>query len=156
MKGAVRVNLGHLLFSFRGRINRAKFWLGTLIQLGVTGTLIVVAIAADFPSLFVWVVVSVSLAAFYSALAVGAKRLHDRDKSAWWVLLLYVLPNALDRVASRPPIADTPGGWILFLVSLALWIWALVELGCLRGTIGQNSYGPDPLADALKPVPDSG
>ena len=36
--------------------------------------------------------------------------------------------------------------------SLVISIWALVELGCLRGTIGQNKYGPDPLApDVLTP-----
>ena len=32
------------------------------------------------------------------------------------------------------------------IVSFAHRLWALVELGCLRGTIGRNQYGPDPLA----------
>jgi uncharacterized membrane protein YhaH (DUF805 family) len=32
------------------------------------------------------------------------------------------------------------------LVSLAIAIWALVELGFLRGTDGPNQHGPDPLA----------
>jgi uncharacterized membrane protein YhaH (DUF805 family) len=32
------------------------------------------------------------------------------------------------------------------LASLAISIWAFVELGCLRGTAGPNKYGPDPLA----------
>jgi uncharacterized membrane protein YhaH (DUF805 family) len=30
-------------------------------------------------------------------------------------------------------------------VSFAITIWAIVELGFLRGTIGPNRYGPDPL-----------
>lgn len=35
---------------------------------------------------------------------------------------------------------------IFGLASLAISIWALVELGFLRGTVGANRYGPDPLA----------
>jgi uncharacterized membrane protein YhaH (DUF805 family) len=34
---------------------------------------------------------------------------------------------------------------LLYLCSFAIWVWAVVELGCLRGTTGTNQYGPDPL-----------
>ena len=37
---------------------------------------------------------------------------------------------------------------VVQLAGLALSIWALVELGFLRGTSGRNRYGPDPLASA--------
>lgn len=37
---------------------------------------------------------------------------------------------------------------LISLVSLALSLWAFVELGCLRGTIGPNQYGADPIAPA--------
>ena len=40
---------------------------------------------------------------------------------------------------------------ILTVVSFAINIWALVELGCLRGTIGGNQYGGDPLAPQPAP-----
>jgi len=36
-------------------------------------------------------------------------------------------------------------------VSFAINIWALVELGCLRGTIGANQYGSDPRAPQPAP-----
>jgi uncharacterized membrane protein YhaH (DUF805 family) len=36
-------------------------------------------------------------------------------------------------------------GGALTLVASAILIWAFVELACLRGTIGPNRYGPDPL-----------
>ncbi len=36
-------------------------------------------------------------------------------------------------------------GLIFVVLWLALAIWALVWLGCLRGTVGPNQYGPDPL-----------
>jgi len=34
---------------------------------------------------------------------------------------------------------------ILALAAFALTIWGFVEIGCLPGTTGSNSYGPDPL-----------
>ena len=34
---------------------------------------------------------------------------------------------------------------ILGLAGFGISIWALVELGFLRGTVGPNQYGPDPL-----------
>ena len=74
-------------------------------------------------------------------LAVGAKRLHDRDKSAWWLLLFYAVPSVLSSAADR----IEGGGIILHLVSFAITIWAIIELGFLRGTIGPNRFGPDPL-----------
>jgi uncharacterized membrane protein YhaH (DUF805 family) len=37
-------------------------------------------------------------------------------------------------------------GMILGLVSLVVGIWALIELGILKGTEGPNQHGPDPLA----------
>ena len=35
---------------------------------------------------------------------------------------------------------------ILHLISFGITVWAFVELGCLRGTVGSNRYGPDPLS----------
>jgi len=36
----------------------------------------------------------------------------------------------------------------VILASFALTIWGFVEIGCLRGTAGSNTYGPDPLLRA--------
>jgi uncharacterized membrane protein YhaH (DUF805 family) len=72
---------------------------------------------------------------------VGIKRLHDRDKSGWWLLVFYVLPGVLNTIGE-----SLAAGWIFSLASFAVSIWALVELGFLRGTAGPNRYGPDPLA----------
>jgi uncharacterized membrane protein YhaH (DUF805 family) len=38
---------------------------------------------------------------------------------------------------------------ILNIVGWIPWIWGLVELGFLRGTLGPNRFGPDPLAPAI-------
>jgi uncharacterized membrane protein YhaH (DUF805 family) len=50
------------------------------------------------------------------------KRYHDRNKSGWWILIVFV------------PVI---GG-----------LWYFIECGFLRGTPGPNTYGPDPLAAA--------
>ena len=57
--------------------------------------------------------------------------------------------GAFDAVATWPgtaysgsPSGDSSAGGVAALISL----WAFVELYCLRGTVGDNRYGPDPLA----------
>jgi uncharacterized membrane protein YhaH (DUF805 family) len=40
---------------------------------------------------------------------------------------------------------------VLTYAGFAINIWALVELGCLRGTIGHNRYGADPVAPQPAP-----
>jgi uncharacterized membrane protein YhaH (DUF805 family) len=40
-------------------------------------------------------------------------------------------------------------GIVLHVVGFAISVWAFVELGCLRGTVGPNQYGPDPLAPSV-------
>ena len=52
-------------------------------------------------------------------LCLHIKRCHDRDKSGWWCLIL--------------------------VIPLFGFIWAIVDLGLLEGTRGDNRYGPDPL-----------
>jgi uncharacterized membrane protein YhaH (DUF805 family) len=70
-------------------------------------------IAIGFLSL-IW-----SLAVLLPGIAVAVRRMHDLDKSGWWVLIGLI------------PII----GWIIFI------IWA-----CTKGTDGSNRFGPDPLA----------
>ena len=51
------------------------------------------------------------------SLAVGVRRLHDINRTGWWLLLIFV------------PVI----GWIVLIV------WAIE-----RGDMGPNKYGPDP------------
>ncbi|MEE9544269.1 MAG: DUF805 domain-containing protein [Rhodospirillales bacterium] len=57
---------------------------------------------------------------FWTSLAVGAKRCHDRGRSGWFQLIS--------------------------LIPLIGSLWLLVELGFLKGKEGENRFGPDPLA----------
>jgi len=92
------------------------------------------------------------IAAFWASLAVVVKRLHDRNKSAWWLLLYYGVPLLFSAACNMPsvvqsnlqqvPIALGLGG----LAVLVLDVWVFIDLYCLRGTRGDNKFGPDPLA----------
>ena len=134
---------GNYLFSFDGRINRAKYWLMVLISLLVMGIAFGLLFAMGFSTIGFVVAGVFYLGLLYCGVAVGAKRLHDRNKSGWWLLVFYLLPNVLSGVGTMSGSATLNG--VMSLASFAILIWALVELGCLRGTIGPNQYGPDPL-----------
>jgi uncharacterized membrane protein YhaH (DUF805 family) len=148
-----------LLFSFNGRINRGKYWLSVLIYmmvwtvfiagslgwLGAKGIDNLLSFAGA--ALLIWLVGFILLIlGTWSGLAVGVKRLHDRKKSGWWILLFWLGPSILGGWPSAAP--DLGGGLILSLAAAAIAIWAFVELGCLPGTPGPNQYGPDPLGPA--------
>lgn len=144
-----RTKLFQLLFGFSGRINRAKYWFAVVIfSVTMLIVLIVFSFAAwivgdiTFGLLFFVIAVIVYTLLLISFIAIGIKRLHDRDKSGWWLLVFYVLPAVLSRIAEA---AGTGLQFIFSLATLVLSIWGFVELGCLRGTAGPNKYGSDPL-----------
>lgn len=135
------MNITTLLFSYQGRINRAKYWLAVLCYF--IATLVAMAVAFFIPIIGLILAVVIYIAMLVSGIFVGIKRLHDRDKSGWWLLLFYVVPGVLSgagQASGSQSIAMVAG-----LISLAITIWMIVELGCLRGTVGGNQYGPDPL-----------
>jgi uncharacterized membrane protein YhaH (DUF805 family) len=104
--------------NFRGRAARSEFWYWTLFSIlaSIVGALIDVAL---FGVAGLSVIQNlVGLALFLPGLAVSVRRLHDLDRTGWWML-----------------IALTVIGIILLIV------W-----DCMRGTPGSNRFGPDPLA----------
>ena len=134
------VDFGSLLFSFQGRINRAKYWIATITYISVTIALVGLGFFFSFHAIFFVVGAIVFVALTVSGLAVGIKRLHDRDMSGWWLLVFYLLPPVLDGLGRAMGIP-----LIFSLAGSAVSIWALVVLGFLRGTSGANQFGPDPL-----------
>src|SRR5262249_11943213 len=92
-------------------------------------------------SLVILVFVIVS---WVSALAIGIKRLHDRDRNGWWIVLFYFGPSVLAAALSSS--CGALGSLVLGLGAFAVSVWSLVELGFLRGTTsGPHRFGPDPL-----------
>ena len=86
--------------------------------------------------LFLWV---------YAATSV--KRLHDRNKSGWWLLLFFAMPGMYSQFGAR--ISDRLGdsaAMVFGLNALVFSIWGFIEMYCLKGTKGTNRFGADPLA----------
>src|SRR3977135_3617917 len=137
------MNPGNLLFTFKGRINRAKCCLALLIWCVVWAAVLGAGfggemIADNAGAILIVIILLLLVTSGVSGVAVGIKRLHDRDKSGWWLLIFYLLPAVFDGIGRS-------GVPALSLVAFAISIWGFVELGCLRGTDGPNTYGPDPL-----------
>jgi uncharacterized membrane protein YhaH (DUF805 family) len=103
---------------FSGRARRAEYWywvLFAVIASIILGTLDSVL----FPKLR-WEPLSTifGVATFLPGLAVGVRRLHDIDRSGWWMLIVLI------------PLI----GWIILIV------WAIRQ-----GGSGPNRFGFDPL-----------
>ncbi|WP_426613163.1 DUF805 domain-containing protein [Bradyrhizobium sp. McL0616] len=89
-------------------------------------------------SLFLWIY-----------LATAIKRLHDRDRSGWWIIPFFFVPNLLFHFRGLVLWGFLPDAdwFVLFDLAIhALWLWGLIELFIAPGTSGSNRFGPDPLA----------
>ena len=110
--------------NFSGRSARSAFWWWVLFQFIVSIVIAMVEGGGQAsagmmsynagPIAMVW-----SLANLLPYLALGVRRLHDIDKSGWW-LLIGLIPLI---------------GWIILIVWYAT-----------KGTTGSNRFGADPLA----------
>jgi uncharacterized membrane protein YhaH (DUF805 family) len=145
---------GHLFFTFDGRSSRARFWIAGLIFVVVYAVMTIIDYVTDQSVVFQALNGMCIIVIVIASIAVGVKRLHDRNKSGWYLLLFYFVPCTLAALSvligafvEDSSIIAT----VLALLALALVVWAFVEMGCLRGTIGVNQYGPDPVAPAIIP-----
>ena len=107
-----------------------------------------------------WIAIGVVYLVFiYLQLAVAVKRCHDRNKSGWWCLLF--LPSILaaiyvnyslfrNGILSVTELMGEPAFLtayvILAIAGFGAFVWWLIDLGVLKGTVGPNRFGPDPLA----------
>jgi uncharacterized membrane protein YhaH (DUF805 family) len=153
------MNFAQLFFSFTGRINRGKYWLGILVYVIIALVLATLGYAAGETMAFQLLNIIVNIGLFIGGLALAAKRLHDRDKSAWWILLFCVAPGVLIALGAffatygsgMEETGSMIAGGLFSLIGFVLLVWAFVEIGGLRGTVGPNRFGPDPL-DVARPV----
>lgn len=135
------------LLSFKGRISRQEFWLGyvgaVLVILLATRLLADVGLYLLRPSGRAWYRDEIELAGglpmflasilvLWPMLAIYAKRLHDLNLSAWWLL---VLP-AVTLLARMIGIEE----W-----NLSVWLQVML-LGFVPGMRGDNRFGTDPIA----------
>ena len=73
--------------NFQGRATRTQFWMFVLFNF-IAGVVLTV-IGFMIPAL-AFLVSIYNLAVLLPSLAIGARRLHDTDRSAWWLLLALV------------------------------------------------------------------
>ncbi len=102
--------------NFTGRASRSEFWYWVLFAflVGIAADAVDYVMGSDNNLIGeLW-----GLATLLPNLAVGARRLHDTNRSGFWQLLLLTLVG--------------------FFVLLVWW--------CFKGTNGNNQYGSDPLA----------
>ena len=146
------MNLVDLFLSTDGRINRLRFWIGTLILVAIStaATMLNLAIIGVSQTA-VMLSVLVAFALAYPSYALMAKRFQDRDRPGPLALLGIVpvfIVNLLYTFRVLDPIDPTALSRILDVILVVIGLWLLVELGCLKGTQGPNRYGPDPLGQS--------
>ena len=165
-----------LFTSFDGRIPRKSFWLGVLgiILISFVFIFLLGALFSGPGAVPSIIPQALSLALLYPAIAISIKRLHDRNKAAMPWIVIFFLPGLLSNIMQTFQIDYTvidagemidmggmmnmlnfggaeilvPGkiAMLVGVVSMVVGVWALIELGFLKGTSGENSFGPDPLA----------
>ena len=129
---------------FNGRSRRKEYWMYVLllivvgIVIGIVESLLglrgmVAGLYGPLSLLFM-------LATFIPSLAVGVRRLHDTNRSGWWLLIGYG-PFLLSLVATF--LGSLSLAMILSLVGLVGFIVLLVFM-VLEGNRGPNQYGADP------------
>jgi uncharacterized membrane protein YhaH (DUF805 family) len=148
----VAMHYARLLFSFRGRINRAPF---LVVQLALLAFWLKFAFRiSSEPEALDGIVIILMI---WINLATVAKRLHDRDRNGWWAAAVFAA-NRLTYVYYSLFLGlsfgvDISIGRELPLVMLAVALSLLqtgiiIELFFMPGTDGRNRFGPDPLASA--------
>lgn len=107
-------------FDFSGRARRKEYWMFTLFNVIIA---FVLGIVDGLTGMTAGMETLGLLGALYTLLvlipsiAVSARRLHDIDRSGWWMLI----------------------GLIPLIGAIVLLVWA-----CSEGTRGDNRFGSDP------------
>ena len=95
------------------------------------------------------------LATIVPSVAVGVRRLHDTDRTGWWVLMpiipycaAFIFGGAamLGGAAMGSGVGMMAGAGIagLFMLLALIADIVLIVFYCMPGTPGDNSYGPNP------------
>ena len=112
-------------FDFKGRARRAEYWYFSLFVILVSTAfsvldLLIIGVSYDYYNnygVFGFAELIFTLATIIPGISVTFRRLHDINRSAWWLLLSLVIII----------------GWII------LFIWF-----CTDGNKEKNRFGPNP------------
>jgi uncharacterized membrane protein YhaH (DUF805 family) len=150
------MDYARLLFSFKGRINRARY---LVVQLALVTFWLILWLKFSFHFSSQWEALHwvVAIPMIWINAATTVKRLHDRNRSGWWAVAVFAV-NRLAYVYYGLFFGlyfgvDISIAKELLLVMLAvalslLQTWVIIELFFLMGTDGPNRFGPDPTRTA--------
>jgi uncharacterized membrane protein YhaH (DUF805 family) len=151
---------------FSGRSRRMEYWMWVVFQMLIAiafWVLMMVTVgsammstargnptgmlAAGGAAMVIWAVMMlVWLAFIIPGLAVSVRRLHDTNRSGWWILapiagycIMFVGISMTANGSSMGGVLMTIGGIAVLVLAIMLFVFMLLE-----GTKGPNKYGPDP------------
>ena len=118
---AVRGVIVERYADFQGRSPRSEFWWFMLFNFLLNIVIGVVGVGSETLGNVLGLVVGLAL--LVPNIAVSIRRLHDTDRTGWWILL-YLIP----------------------VIGAIVLIVFFVQ----RGTDGDNRFGPDPLGNVAE------
>ena len=135
-------------FNWKDRASRSEFWWFFLF---INLFSIFISPLAEQSKVMNMIMSFFSIPLLWLHTMVSIRRMHDLNKSAWWLFApyLYLLLAIIILALTVDPWADekSPVHIVLILGVFAVLIYFLVLLClfCKRGTVGANRFGPDPL-----------
>lgn len=138
-------------FDTRGRASRLEFWRYQLAQALAAAFIMCLTVPATIVGGWLGLIPFTLFAPLIAAaVCIAIRRLHDRDRSMWWIAPItfgpFVLAGLAQLFGDNQEIEAALGRLFLMLASLGMWIWGWVEIGFRRGSRGDNRYGPEPTA----------
>lgn len=165
---------------FSGRSRRKEYWSWILLQFLIgllywiliaafggaalmAGDLTAIAAAGGAILLISAIYGLVGLVFFIPSLAVTVRRLHDTNRSGWWilapmipyVLMIFLTFGAAASVGPKPDesaLASLGLGLIVLVLIMMVMGLILLVFMLLDGTPGPNKYGPNPKAPTAAQV----
>ena len=153
---------------FSGRAPRAEYWWYTLALIVAFVVLSIIESIVGIHHMILYnygpLTALLWLGTIVPSIAVGIRRLHDTNRSGWWILLpivpyclAFILGGAamVGGAASGSALGMSAGFGLAAVFLFIGFICALVLLVfmVLPGTPGENRYGPNPYGDNAAAVP---
>lgn len=120
------MTVGQALFSFQGRMCRRDYWFKgflVLLPVGIINNILAYGINNDGARALSMII---GIASIWPGLALIVKRLHDRNRSGWFAATV-----------------------LIPFLNVVFAIWILIEVWFLRGTVGPNRFGEDPVQEPV-------
>ena len=108
------LSFSDLFLRLDGRIGRQAYWL-SIVALNVVSNIVIGGLLRSGGTVATLIAIVLFIAFWWPTVCIVGKRFHDRDKSAWWCLIV--------------------------LIPIVGWIWVVVECGFLAGDAEGNRFG---------------